>query len=166
MRPLRLKKMIEIAWMRSKSIVSACLADGNQAAREYFTMGGARNTRIPARVVMPSRIKLAVADASFQADWRSSLTRYFTKMGIKEETKIPPVMTNTKASEGRLAARKASTSLAVKLRPMRILAAKPANWLKKNASITVPAARATPGVEVLFSLMRKDYTPMKYNAAY
>jgi hypothetical protein len=90
-----------------------------------------------------TRIRLAMAEASRQAPWRSLAVSRLVKVGIKAEASAPPATRLKSVSDTRLAALKASMAELVpkafstttwRIRPIRLL--------RMKAAMTSPAARA------------------------
>jgi hypothetical protein len=86
--------------------------------------------------------RLAMEEASFQAEAFSSLARKPVKVGIKAELSAPAARSVNNVSATWLEAKKASNSKSGKARATRIPRTRPVICPITMANMTVPAARA------------------------
>ena len=85
----------------------------------FFTIQGGTTIPNAARMVRIITTRLAIAEASFQAAFRSPWLRKVVNTGIKAEPRAPPATRLNRISESRLAAKKASKVPLVPMWPRR-----------------------------------------------
>ena len=144
-KPLKPNSTADGSMRRIRSIVRASCTGllANPGARMCRTINGAKIAANNAVRVKISNIRLAIADANFQAPRLSSFTNKLVNVGIKAEANAPPATRVNSVSETRLAAINASISpLVPKAFSTSTCRASPTMLFKANAAITSPAARA------------------------